>query len=219
MDMSIEGWERIYREEGDLQLKVLPKIKRASKVFKERDYKKILDLGCGTGKHSIFLAQKGFSVYATDISLTGIDIAKKKAGSLNLNNIQFKQHDMRSIPFTNNFFDAVICTWTIYHGTLDEIQKTVSEMWRVLKPNGMVITDFLSISDSTYGIGKETERNTFLGAKNKEEDVPHHYSTREELIRLFSEFRELKIRSASNSYVDERGENYLRGYFNVEAVR
>lgn len=217
--MSIEGWERIYKEKGDLQLKVLPKIKRASKVFKERDYKKILDLGCGTGKHSIFLAQKGFSVYTTDISLTGIDIAKKNAGLLNLNNIQFKQHDMRSIPFTNNFFDAVICIWTIYHGTLEEIQKTVSEIWRVLKPNCMVITDFLSISDSTYGIGKETERNTFLGAKDKEEDVPHHYSTREELIRLFSEFRELKIRSASNSYVDERGENYLRQYFNVEAVR
>jgi len=215
----VEGWERIYREGGDLQLKVLPKIKRASKVFKERDYMKILDLGCGTGKHSIFLAQKGFSVYATDISLTGIDIAKKKAGSLNINNIHFKQHDMRSIPFSNNFFNAVICIWTIYHGKLDEIRKTVNEIWRVLKPNGMVITDFLSISDSTYGIGKEIERNTFLGAKGKEEDVPHHYSTREELIRLFLEFRELKIRLSSNSYVDERGESYIRKYFNVEAAK
>jgi ubiquinone/menaquinone biosynthesis C-methylase UbiE len=126
---------------------------------------------------------------------------------------------MRSIPFTNNFFDAVICTWTIYHGTLDEIQKTVNEIWRILKPNGMEITDFLSISDSTYGLGKEIKNNTFLGAKDKEEDVPHHYSTREELIRLFSEFRELKIRSASSSYVDERGENHLRVYFNVEAVK
>lgn len=217
--MPIVGWERIYREVGDLQLEVLPKIKRASQVFKERDYKKILDLGCGTGKHSIFLAQKGFSVYATDLSLTGIDITMKKAELLHIDNIQFKQHDMRSIPFPNNFFDAVICIWTIYHGTLDEIRKTMNEIWRVLRPNGMVITDFLSISDSTYGIGKEIERNTFLGAKDTEEDVPHHYSTREELMRLFIEFRELKIRSASNSYVDERGENYIRKYFNVEAVK
>lgn len=216
---TLVGWERIYREVGDLQLEVLPKIKRASQVFKEKDYKKILDLGCGTGKHSIFLAQRGFSVYATDISLTGIDIAKKKARLLKLYNIQFKQHDMRNIPFPNNFFDAVICTWTIYHGTLDEIKKTVSEIWRVLMPSGMVITDFLSISDSTYGIGKEIERNTFLGAKHTEEDVPHHYSTREELIRLFSQFQGLKIRSASNTYIDERGENYIRKYFNVEAVK
>lgn len=217
--MSIVGWERIYREMGDLQLEVLPKIKRVSQDFKERDYRKILDLGCGTGKHSIFLAQKEFSVYATDISLTGINIAKEKAELLNLNNIQFKQHDMRAIPFTNNFFDAVICIWTIYHGTLDGIRKTVNEIWRVLKPNGMVITDFLSISDSTYGIGKEIERNTFLGAKDTEEDVPHHYSTREELIRLFSQFQGLKIRSASNTYVDERGENYIRKYLNVQAIK
>jgi ubiquinone/menaquinone biosynthesis C-methylase UbiE len=165
------------------------------------------------------LAQRGFSVYATDISLTGIDIAEGKAKLLKLDNIQFKQHDMRNIPFPNNFFDAVICTWTIYHGTLDEIKKTVSEIWRVLMPNGVVITDFLSISDSTYGIGKEIERNTFLGAKHTEEDVPHHYSTREELIWLFSQFQGLKIRSVSNAYIDKGGENYIRKYFNVEAVK
>jgi ubiquinone/menaquinone biosynthesis C-methylase UbiE len=219
MGTSIRDWERIYREVGDLQIKVLPKITRASKVFKGRDYKKILDLGCGTGKHSIFLAVKGFSVYGTDISLTGINIAKKKADILNLDNIRFKQHDMRSIPFANNFFDAVICIWTIYHGTLPEIFKTINEIYRVLRSDGMVITDFLSISDSTYGIGREIERNTFLGAKDTEEDVPHHYSTREELTQLFLEFHELKIRSSSNSYVDRRGQNYIRKYFNVQAIK
>ena len=111
--MNTQGWERIYRQRGDLQFKILPKIKRASKVFKERNYEKILDLGCGTGKHSIFLSQNGLSVYATDLSSTGIDIAREKADTLNLNNIQFSQHDMRQIPFPNNFFDAVIYTWTI----------------------------------------------------------------------------------------------------------
>ena len=214
MDTSLRDWERIYRELGDLRIEVLPKIKRASRIFKERHYRRILDLGCGTGKHSIFLAQKGFSVYATDISSTGIKIARRKIESLNLNNIRFKQHDMRSIPFSDNFFDAVICTWTIYHGTLGEISKTVDEVWRVLKPNGMVVTDFLSVSDSTYGIGEEIEKNTFLGAKEPEEGVPHHYTTREELLRLFSQFRELKIRSSSTW-----GQERLRKYLNVQAVK
>lgn len=217
--MSNMGWERIYRQRGDLQLKVLSKIQRVAKVFEQKNYKKILDLGCGTGRHSLFLAKKGFSIYATDLSSTGIDVARGKAKSSNLNNIYFKQHDMKSIPFTNSFFDAVICTWTIYHGTSDDIRKTINEICRVLKPNGMVITDFLSISDSTYGSGKETERNTFLGAKDKEEDVPHHYSTKEELVQLFSGFRELKIRSAASSYVDERGEECVRKYYNVEATK
>ena len=120
--MQAKGWERIYRQRGDLRFRVLPKIKRASNIFKKGNYEKILDLGCGTGKHSIFLAKQGFSVYATDISTTGINIAKKKAKSLGLNNIHFKQHDMRRIPFADSFFDAVVCTWTIYHGTLNEIR-------------------------------------------------------------------------------------------------
>lgn len=212
-------WERIYREVGDLQLGVLPKLKRAPRIFNQRNLNKILDLGCGTGKHSIFLAEKGFSVYATDISLSGLEITKKKAGLLKLDNISFRQHDMRNIPFSDNFFDAVICIWTIYHGTLPEIFKTVNEIHRVLIPGGMVITDFLSIADSTYGIGKEIEKNTFVGAKATEEDVPHHYSTREEIRQLFSEFRELRVRSSSNSYIDDSGQNRLRKYFNVEAIK
>lgn len=217
--MLPNGWERIYRERGDLQLQVLPKIKRAAKVFKEKNYEKVLDLGCGTGKHSIFLAKEGFSVYATDISQTGIDIAKQKTKSIGLNNIHFKTHDMREIPYSANLFDAVLCIWTIYHGTLDEIKKTVGEIYRVLKSNGTVITDFLSVADVTYGLGREIERNTFIGEKNQEEDVAHHYSTREELIQLFSEFRKLKIRAFSNSYINDRGEKYIRKYYNVEATK
>ena len=217
--MSNMGWERIYRDKGDLQLEVLPKIVRASKIFKQKNYRKILDLGCGTGKHSIYLAQKGFSVYATDLSSTGIDIAKQKAESLNLNNITFKQHDMRNIPFPNDFFAAVICTWTIYHGTLEDIRKTIREIYRVLHPNGMLITDFLSTSDSTYGNGQEIETNTFIGEKNGEEDIPHHYTKKEELTQLFSKFRELKMRLATKSYFNEASERYIRKYYNVEVIK
>ena len=217
--MQAKGWERIYRQRGELQFRVLPKIRRASSIFKKANYEKILDLGCGTGRHTIFLAKEGFSVYATDISTTGINIVKNKAKSLGLNNIHFKQHDMRRIPFADSFFDAVVCTWTIYHGTLNEIRKTVGEIYRVLKPNGTVLTDFLSLADATYGLGEEIERNTFFGAKNQEEDIPHHYSTREELIQLFSEFRQLKIQLSTNSYIDERGEKYTRKYYNVEATK
>lgn len=216
--MKAEGWERIYKEKGDLRFAVLPKIRRAAGIFREKDYKRILDLGCGTGKHSIFLAKQGFQVYATDVSPTGIEIAKGKAESQRLN-IQFRQHDMREIPFANDFFDAILCIWTIYHGMLEDIKKTVSEIYRVLKLGGTAITDFLSVTDSTYGTGKEIEKNTFIGEKGDEKDVPHHYVTREELIQLFSEFSHLKIQASSNSYTDNVGNNYTRKYYNIEAIK
>jgi ubiquinone/menaquinone biosynthesis C-methylase UbiE len=217
--MQAGGWERIYRERGELHFRVLPKIKRASILFRARGYRDILDLGCGTGRHSIFLAEKGFNVYATDNAPTGIEIARKKAESLGLNNLHFRQHDMRKIPFPDSFFDAVICTWAIHHGTLKEIQKSIDEIYRVLKPGGMVVADLLSVGTESYGLGREIERDTFIGKKTLEEDVPHHYSSRQEIVRLFSEFRQVNIRLSTRYYKGNKGKKHVSKRFNVRAVK
>lgn len=217
--MKVRDWERIYQEQGDLQFDILPRIEKASKLFKRKKYEKILDLGCGTGKHSVFLAQAGFEVYASDISPTGIDIAREKAESLELNNIIFNQFDMVSIPFSDSFFDAVICIWVIYHGTLDRIQQTINEIYRILKPGGVVLTDFLSVEDNTYGFGREIEKNTFLGEKKTEEDVPHHYSTQEEVAQLFSHYRRIRITESSDSYTDNTHKLYTRHYYDIDASK
>ena len=217
--MQPRDWERVYQQKGDLKFAVLPKVIRASRLFKTKNYCKILDLGCGTGKHSIYLAKKGFLVFATDVSPTGINIARQKAESQGLRNIHFKRHDMRRIPFADSSFDAVICTWAIYHGTLEQIQKTIREIYRVLRSNGTVITDFLSVDTESYGIGEEVEKNTFIGDKYDEEDVPHHYATREELLRLFSEFRQLKIRLSTKIYIGEEGEKHFSKRYNIKAIK
>jgi ubiquinone/menaquinone biosynthesis C-methylase UbiE len=212
------GWERIYEQQGDLGFGVLPKIRKVSQVFKEKGYRNILDLGCGTGRHSLFLAQQGFDVEATDLSPTGIKIARDKAESLGLHNIRFRQHEMKKIPFMDASFDAVVCTWTIYHGTISNIGQTLSEIYRVLKQKGCLIADFLSTRDSTYGLGNEIEKNTFVGQKPGEEDVPHHYSTTDELTYIFKMFHDVKIRQQSRRYIAE-GKEYIRNYFDIEAVK
>src|SRR3989344_3552705 len=161
--MKTEGWEKLYKEKGEIYTDINPQVKKYAKIFKKKKSTKILDLGCGTGRHSIFLAQKGFMVYASDISKTGIAITKKKAKSLNLN-MKFKVFDMKKIPYPTNYFDGVICIFTLGHGLLKDNKRTIDEIYRVLKPKGMIITEFMSIRDKTYGKGKEVENNTFLGS-------------------------------------------------------
>jgi ubiquinone/menaquinone biosynthesis C-methylase UbiE len=217
--MTDKGWERIYQQEGDLGFRVLPKIRRIAGVFKTINFHKILDLGCGTGRHAIFLAQNGFYVQADDLSPTGIKIARKKAKSLNISNIRFKQHDMKAIPFSDSSFDAVICTWTIYHATQKEMMRIMAEIYRVLKPDGILVTDFLTTKDSTYGLGVEIEKDTFVGQKPGEEDVPHHYATRDEIRKLLNGFRESTILARAKSYIDESGHKFIRKYYDVEAVK
>lgn len=190
--METEGWEKIYSKKGEIYSDVIPQVKKYAKIFKKKRYNKILDLGCGTGRHSIFLAQQGFNVYALDISKTGVEITKKKAKSLNLD-IKFKVHDMKNLPYSNNYFDAVICIFVLGHGLLNENKKTVDEIYKVLKPNGMIVTEFMSIKDKTYGKGKEVEKNTFLGSMEDDKHILHHYFTKEEIKKLFSKFTKLKI--------------------------
>ncbi|AJA47259.1 methyltransferase domain-containing protein [Clostridium pasteurianum DSM 525 = ATCC 6013] len=146
-----QQWDKIYKEQGEVQSDVLPTVKVAMDIFKKNNCKSVMDLGCGTGRHSIYLANQGFKVYATDISETGLEITKSKAEKLNLNNIEFKQHDMRNISFDNNLFDGILCLWTTGHGTLEDSRKNVNEIYRVLKPNGVVVIDYVSIDDKNYG--------------------------------------------------------------------
>ncbi len=67
---------------------------------------RILDIGCGTGRHSIELAKRGYNITGIDLSDSLLKRAKEKATSQNLI-IDFQKHDARNLPFFNEF-DLVI---------------------------------------------------------------------------------------------------------------
>ena len=67
---------------------------------------KILDVGCGTGRHSIEMTKRGYSVTGIDLSESQLARAREKAAIENLK-IDFQKHDARNLPF-NNEFDAAI---------------------------------------------------------------------------------------------------------------
>jgi 2-polyprenyl-3-methyl-5-hydroxy-6-metoxy-1,4-benzoquinol methylase len=66
----------------------------------------VLDIGCGTGRHAIELARRGYSVTAVDLSASQLDRARVKAAAANIN-VQFVQADARSLDY-NSEFDAAI---------------------------------------------------------------------------------------------------------------
>ena len=68
---------------------------------------KILDVGCGTGRHSIELTKRGYSVTGIDLSEGQLAKAKEKAQKENLD-IDFQQQDARDLPFQNEFDVAIM---------------------------------------------------------------------------------------------------------------
>ena len=218
--MNADGWERVYREKGDLGLGVLPLVKRAARLFRERGYRTVLDLACGTGRHSLYLARRGFEVYATDASATAVDILRRKAAAAGLD-ISVAVHDMRDIPYDDGFFDAVVCTWSIHHGLIARIQRTVDEIHRVLRPGGTAVVDVPAVTTWDCGHGREIEPMTFIEVNKEEIDVPHHYFTRDEVLRLFSGFSPVHARliSRPSPEVEEDGQIHISKLYNVVAAK
>lgn len=93
---------------------------------------KILDAGCGTGGMTKKLEHFG--------EVTGIDInpvAIKHAQLKNINNL--KKASVMDLPFNNNSFDLIVSLDVLYHKMVTDDKKALSEFYRVLKPNGLVL--------------------------------------------------------------------------------
>ncbi len=76
------------------------------KEIKHDKSMKILDIGCGTGRHAIELAERGYSVTGIDLSESMLSCAREKAAKKNLE-VEFQQRDARTLSF-DGIFDLVI---------------------------------------------------------------------------------------------------------------
>lgn len=114
------------------------------RVIPPQEYPELLDLACGRGRHSILLAQKGYSVTGIDLSETAIRKAKERASRENIHNVRFLTGDMRENPGLS--FHAVVSLFTSYGYFLDdeENKKVLMNMRSMLKGNGRFLLDYLN---------------------------------------------------------------------------
>jgi 2-polyprenyl-3-methyl-5-hydroxy-6-metoxy-1,4-benzoquinol methylase len=101
---------------------------------------KILDVGCGTGRHSIELTKRGYSVTGIDLSQSQLQRANDKAKSENLM-IDFQQQDARNLTFNNEFDVAImLCEGGFPLMETDEMNfEILKNVTRSLKTNAKFI--------------------------------------------------------------------------------
>jgi ubiquinone/menaquinone biosynthesis C-methylase UbiE len=103
-----------------------------SNVLGNLHFDSILELGCGTGKNTVFLAQLGTVVHAVDFSRGMIEKAREK---IHEENVHFSIMDItQHWQFEDQFFDLVSCNLVLEH--IQNIGFIFSEAARVLQPNG-----------------------------------------------------------------------------------
>lgn len=161
-----------------------------------KGYNKFLDLGCGLGRHSIYMAQHGFDVTACDLSDYGVNHLREWALREDLS-IDVRECNMLELPFGDNTFDCVMAYNVIYHTDTNGFIVALNEIYRVLKPNGELFITL--ISKNTWSWQKVDEyrcidENTILRDEHEtEKDVPHFYVDIKDIKRFFEEWEYVKL--------------------------
>ena len=101
---------------------------------------KILDIGCGTGRHAIELTKRGYSVTGIDLSESQLKRAREKADAENLS-IDFQQQDARNLPFDSQFDVAImLCEGGFSLMETDEMNfEILKNVTKALKPDATFI--------------------------------------------------------------------------------
>ncbi|MDQ4073545.1 MAG: class I SAM-dependent methyltransferase [Thermoproteota archaeon] len=128
------------------------------KDMKANNVKRVLEIGAGHGRDSLFFASSGIEVYALDYSVTGMELLGKKAHEKGLK-IKFQVFDARNpLPFPDAYFDSVYSHMVFnMRFSKSELHHAFSEINRVLKPNGLNFFSVRNNHDKFYSKGVQLE--------------------------------------------------------------
>jgi malonyl-CoA O-methyltransferase len=128
-----DRWASVYDHDANpLMALEEPAVRRALSDVRNRT---VLDLGCGTGRHALWLAAAGANVTAVDFSEGMLAEARRKPGA---DAVKFLSHDLHErLPFAADAFDIVVSGLVLEH--LRELEPFFAEIRRVLKPNGRAV--------------------------------------------------------------------------------
>jgi 2-polyprenyl-6-hydroxyphenyl methylase/3-demethylubiquinone-9 3-methyltransferase len=140
-DLSAENWWSPQAKIFALYHLNQPRFEFFDRYVKNWQDLKVLDVGCGGGFTCEFMAQKGAVVSGIDQSQKCIIKAQEHAKNSRFK-INYLQGLAEDIPFSNSTFDIVTCVDVLEH--VSDLNQTVLEIYRVLKPNGLFLFDTIN---------------------------------------------------------------------------
>ena len=114
---------------------------------------RVLDAGCGSGRNLVYLLRSGFDVFGTDADVDAIESVRALAATLapHLPGANFRAEAVEEMSFPDAFADAVLSSAVLHFARDDrQFEAMVSDMWRVLRPGGLLFCRLAS------AIGMET---------------------------------------------------------------
>ncbi len=195
LDTAHQAWDSLWGTEDGRKNWIIAErdVRELAKELAERKVSQVLDLGCGVGRHSLFLASEGYQVFATDASSKAVDFTRNAALAAGLS-VSVKQSAMTALPFENGYFDFVLAWNVIYHGDPGTVKAALTEIARVLRSGGIFQGTMLTKRNAYYGKGQRVAPDTFVNDEEDEKKHAHFYCNAKELAGLLLDFEILSLR-------------------------
>jgi 2-polyprenyl-3-methyl-5-hydroxy-6-metoxy-1,4-benzoquinol methylase len=155
---------------------------------------KVLDIGCGGGAHSWFLAREGFDTFGIDGSESGIKQAKALLDQDRLV-ADLVVGDFTSLDYPEAYFDAIIDSSAIQHNPKQNIQDIHRQIMTLLKPGGSFCGVMINTLTSGWNDAEKLEENTYKNFKSGpiQKDLLVHFFTETEVLELMSGYEEVTL--------------------------
>ncbi len=166
---------------------------KALKIFKNNKASKIVELGAGLGRDTIYFAKNSIHVEALDYSQTGIKNINQKVKQNNLSNlVNTKIFDVRkTLPFKDNSIEGVYSHMLYCMAlTMSDLESLNKEIHRILKPGGINIYTVRHTEDGDYKKGIHRREDMY-----ENDGFIIHFFSRNKINSLLDGFMNLEITS------------------------
>lgn len=216
-------WEKEYRnpklitnsDEPQLDFKHFVKwLRKDQKV--ELEGLRVLDLGSGTGKNSLFLAERGCVVEGIELSTTAVKIANQRAKEKQLDVVFIEGDISTKFPFPSKSFDVLIDVVSSNSLTQPERHAYIKECKRVLRSGGYMFVKALCKD------GDKNAENLIKKFPGKEKDtyvmpetgIIERVFSKVDLEKVYQDFKIVRLERKS-SYTQFQGKPYKRNFWLV----
>ena len=192
-------WNTIFEREGLVFTDPHEDMPHLADELERRKAHTLLDLGCGTGRHTLYFEKRGFDVTGIDSSPAGLRATQDQLTAANLEGHLVQGDIFATLPFADASFDALISIQVIHHARLAQIVALIGEMTRVLKDDGLLFISVPQLQNQGTRF-QQIEPGTYIPLDGAEVGLPHHYFTLAELRDLFQSFTILDIHPDSHHH-------------------
>jgi len=199
----ITGWQKLWQDPEIAkqwrERPPLPEVVAMADLLEGEGRRRALDIGCGVGRHTIYLASRGFEVTATDNAPAAVHACRRNLEAAGLQ-AQVLEAEMTEIPFPDAYFDGVVAAQVIHHTDVATLAGIIILIHQKLAAGGLFVWAMPSPRNRDFSKGREVEPGTWVDENRREGPLPHHYCTEQEIRSLLASYDIESLEEKLNEY-------------------